>query len=108
VDSFTLEEMQRIQAELQEKYKDKWEGIGPALAKNKLLWMYGEMGEVGDILKKKGHDAVMNDPEVRAHFVEEMCDVLMYFNDVMLCMGITPDELKRVYLAKHKRNMSRW
>jgi len=50
----------------------------------------------------------MNDPEIREHFVEEMCDVLMYFNDVMLCMGITPDELKRVYLAKHERNMSRW
>ena len=39
MESFTLEEMQRIQIELQEKYKDKWEGIGPEIAKNKLLWM---------------------------------------------------------------------
>ena len=66
------------------------------------------MAEVGDILKKKGHTAVMEDSEVRGHFVEEMCDVLMYFNDIMLCMGITPDELKRVYLEKHERNMKRW
>ena len=105
---FTMEEMRLMQIQLQEKYRDKWEGISPDKAKNKLLWMYGEMAEVADIIKKKGHDSVMEDSEVREHFVEEMCDVLMYFNNVMLCMGITPDELARAYREKHERNMKRW
>lgn len=67
-----------------------------------------EAGEVADIIKKQGDDRIMNDPDVREHFIEEMCDTLMYFNDVMLCYGITPEELKKVYLDKHKKNMNRW
>ena len=50
----------------------------------------------------------MDDPEVRAHFIEEMADVLMYFGDVMLCYGITEQELKQIHEAKFERNMSRW
>ena len=44
----------------------------------------------------------------REHFVEELCDVLMYLNDVMLCYGISPEEMEQVYRAKHARNMKRW
>lgn len=40
---------------------------------------------------------IMNDDETRNYFVEELCDVLMYFNDVMLCYSISPEELKEVY-----------
>ena len=101
-------QMQHIQKELQEKYKNIWKPNTPENATRQLLWLYGELAEVGDILKKKGHDAVMNDPEVRRHFVEEMCDVMMYFNDVALCFGITPEEIAQVYLEKHERNMKRW
>ena len=104
----SLNEMQAIQKELQEKYKNIWKPNTPENATRQLLWLYGELAEVGDILKKKGHDAVMNDPEVRRHFVEEMCDVMMYFNDVALCFGITPEEIAQVYLEKHERNMKRW
>ena len=104
--SFT--QMQHIQKELQEKYKNIWKPNTPENATRQLLWLYGELAEVGDILKKKGHDAVMNDPEVRREFVEEMCDVMMYFNDVMGCYGISVDELREIYLKKHERNMKRW
>ena len=31
---------------------------------------------------------------MRKHFIEEMCDTLMYFNDLMLCYGVTPEELE--------------
>lgn len=44
--------MKEMQRTLQEKYKDKWEGISPEVGKNKLLWMVGEIGEVIDIVKK--------------------------------------------------------
>lgn len=32
----------------------------------------------------------------------------MYFNDVMMCYGISEGELKDAYIAKFKRNMNRW
>ena len=45
---------------------------------------------------------------VRQHLVEEMADVLMYYNDVLLCYGINEQELKEAYTAKFKKNMTRW
>lgn len=32
----------------------------------------------------------------------------MYYNDVMLCYGITADELKPIYTVKLEQNMKRW
>jgi len=32
----------------------------------------------------------------------------MYYNDVMLCYNITPDELKEAYTKKFERNINRW
>lgn len=103
-----FEVMQDMQRELQEKYRDKWEKICPACGRSKLLWMIIEAGEAADIIKKSGDGRIADDGEVRRHFVEEMCDTLMYFNDVMLCYGITPGELERIYTEKHERNMKRW
>jgi len=105
---FSLDRMHEIQTELQAKYFDKWGGLSPQQSVRTLLWMMGEAGEVADIIKKKGENAIMNDAQIRRDFVEEMCDVLMYFNDLMLCFGITPEELETVYEAKHARNMKRW
>lgn len=68
-----------------------------------LLWMVDEAGEVGDVIRKQE----LEEPEVRRHFVEEMCDVMMYFNDLMNCFGISSDELAEQYRAKHRCNMTR-
>lgn len=108
MEEFTMQQMQEMQRQLQEKYKHKWEPIIPDNGKNKLLWMIGEIGEVIDIIKKNGADKVMENKETRAHLVEEMADVLMYYNDVMMCYGITPEELKKVYVEKFEKNMKRW
>ena len=105
---FGFHDMQAIQRELQEKYKDKWGSLTPEVARNQLLWMMIEAGEMADIIKKDGDGAIMNDADVRRHFIEETCDVLMYLNDVLLCYGITPEEVEAVYLEKHERNMKRW
>lgn len=105
---FTINEMQEMQKKLQDKYKDKWEQIAPETGKNKLLWMVGEIGEVIDIVKKHGGVKASTDDELRRDLVEEMADVLMYYNDVMLCYGISADELKQVYTAKFEKNMTRW
>ena len=93
---FSVNEMLDMQKRLQDKYRDKWETLSPQAGKHKLLWMIGEIGEVIDLVKKHGD------------LVEEMADVLMYYNDVMLCYGISADELKQAYTAKFERNMTRW
>ena len=100
--------MQQMQRTLQERYKGWWEPVDPARGLNKLMWMIGEVGEASQIIKRKGHAGIMGNPEVRADFVEEMADVLMFFNDVLLCYSITPEEFENVYRAKHERNLTRW
>lgn len=97
-----------MQKALQEKYKDKWEPICAEIGKNKLLWMIGEIGEVIDLVKKHGGTKVSTDENLRKDLVEEMADVLMYYNDVMLCYNITADELKKSYEDKFEKNMKRW
>lgn len=70
--------------------------------------MIGEIGEVIDIVKKNGGTKACSDAKLRNNLVEEMADVLMYYNDVMLCYGISAEELKQSYLEKYKKNMGRW
>ena len=108
MEDFSIGEMLEMQKALQEKYKDKWEEISPDAGKNKLLWMIGEAGEVIDIIKKHGGETACQDTELREHLVEELADVLMYFNDVLLCYGVSPEELKRSYIGKFEKNMKRW
>lgn len=67
-----------------------------------------ELGEVVDVVKKDGSRKIMEDPEVRPHFIEEITDVLMYLNDILLCYDISVDELKEIYREKIRRNMNRW
>lgn len=105
---FSISEMQEMQKKLQDNYKDIWEPIIPETGKNKLLWMIGEIGEVIDIIKKNGDLKACNDARLRENLVEEMTDVLMYYNDVMLCYGIGVDELKQSYIKKFEKNMKRW
>ena len=105
---FSINEMQAMQRTLQEQYRHKWEPIEAATGQNKLLWMIGEIGEVIDIVKKNGGEAASTDPALRRELVEELADVLMYYNDVLLCYGIEADELKQIYTEKFNTNMARW
>ena len=85
-------------------------GWGPRLPENgdkSLLYGIGEAGEIIAILKKKGAAAVMENPAVRAHFVEEVADTFMYLYDMMECFGITAEEFSDAYTAKFERNMGR-
>lgn len=105
---FSINEMQQMQKLLQDKYKDKWEEISPETGKNKMLWLIGEIGEAIDIVKKNGGYKASTDKELRKDLVEELADVLMYYNDILLCYGITADELKQSYTNKFEKNMKRW
>lgn len=105
---FGINEMLSMQEQLQDKYKDKWEAISPEAGRHKLLWLIGELGEVIDIVKKNGGAKACENSELRKELVEEMADVLMYYNDVLLCYGITAEELKQAYIEKFEKNMKRW
>ena len=51
MEDFSINEMQKMQRSLQDKYKDRWEPICPETGQNKMLWMVGEIGEVIDCQK---------------------------------------------------------
>ena len=108
MNDFGINEMLEMQRALQERYRDQWDPIGPERGKDQLLWMIGEIGEVIDVVKKHGGGAASRDPALRRQLIEELADVLMYYNDVLLCYGISAEELKRSYVEKHERNMTRW
>ena len=105
---FSISEMQAMQKQLQDKYSAIWEPINTSTGQNKLLWMVEEIGEVAHIIKKNGGEKATADGEIRKKLVEEMADVLMYYNDVLMCYGISAEELKSAYEEKFKTNMTRW
>ena len=107
-DDYGFNEMLEMQKALQEKYKDKWEPISPDCSKSHLLWMVGEIGEVIDIIKKHGTEEIGRNPEIRGVLIEEMSDVLMHYTDIMLCFGISAEELRRSFIGKFEKNMNRW
>ena len=57
---------------------------------------------------KNGDIKAIEDLDLRKHLVEEMPDVLMYYNDVLLCYGISEGELKEAYTSKFEKNIKRW
>ena len=103
----SLSQMLEMQRALFEPHKDKWSPMEPEYGKDFILFMMEEIGETIAILKKKGCDAVVSDPEVRAAFLEEMSDVLMYYNDILLRFHVTAEELSEAYVRKHAHNMGR-
>ena len=102
-----ISEMLEMHKELFELHKDEWSPMEAKYGRNFILFMIEEVGECISIIKKKGDDAIMNDETVRKAFVEEMSDVLMYFNETLLRYGISADELSTAYINKHERNMKR-
>ncbi len=102
-----ISDMMKMQNILWEKNKNDWDPMEEKYARNSLLWMMEEVGEVIAIIKKKDDNAIMNNEDVRNKFVEEMCDVLMYYNDTLLRYNITADEISSAYIKKHDKNIKR-
>lgn len=96
-----------MQQKLWELHKEQWGDRTSADGKISLLWMVDELGEAIAIIKKKGDEAIMNDPMVRAHYVEECSDVMMYFLDMLQCYDISAEEFSEAFRKKWTRNMSR-
>ena len=101
-----MSEMMRLQKELQAAHPE-WGGLNPQQGLRQLLWMVGEIGEVIDVVKKADRAEYMNGTDLRDHFVEEFCDVMMYLVDTMLCYGIDPAEFAHAYRKKAAYNLKR-
>ena len=107
MDDMTLSEILSAQRELFELHKDKWLPLTPEHGRSSILFMVEEIGEAVAVLKKKGDQAIVDDPNVRAAFLEEMSDVMMYFADTLLRYGVSAEEFARVFRLKHAKNMGR-
>ncbi len=103
----SISQMMQMQRELYEKHKDRWEPRQPQYGRSHILYMIEEIGEMVAILKKKGDASVVENPNVRLAFVEEMADVMMYYIDTMLCYQVTPEEFSQAFAQKYARNMGR-
>lgn len=94
-----MAEMLEIQRRLHDAHPE-WGGLTTEQGVRQLLWMVGEIGEVIDVVKKAPEERYMSPGKVREHFVEEFCDVLMYFVDALICYGVTAEEFSAEYRKK--------
>ena len=104
---FTISEMMNMQQELFLPHKDQWHPMEPEYGKDFILYMMEEMGEAIAVIKKKGYRAIMENPSVRAAFLSEMADVLMYYWDILLRYHVTPEEISAAFHEKHVYDMKR-
>ena len=103
----SISEMQKMQLDLYEQNKDKWNDMEPKAAKSHMLYMIEEIGECISIIKKKGINAIMQDSDVRSRFLEEITDVQNYYIEILNRLKITPEEYSNAYIEKHNINMKR-
>ncbi len=103
--NINISDMQQMQTNL--RVAKGWTDTEPMYAKDHLLNMIGEIGEVADIFKKKGIDKCMSDPKVRAMLVEELADVEMYFIEVLNRLQVSSKEFSQAYVNKHIGLMDR-
>lgn len=103
----SISEMMTLQRRLYEPHRGEWPSMEPEYAKDYILYMMEEVGEVISIIKKKGCASVVEDAVVRERFLEEMADVLMYYNDILLRCHVTAEEISQAYQAKFEKNMRR-
>lgn len=54
MNTLSVADMQNLQQELHDAYLDDWGPLEPETAPACLLWTVGELGEVIDIIKKRG------------------------------------------------------
>jgi len=107
MDELRITDMLKSQYELWEKHKETWSPMRPEFARNSILWMIEELGEVIAIIKKRGEKEIENDKKLREDFLEELVDVFMYFLDILNRYEISGKEFSEAYIKKNKYNQTR-
>jgi NTP pyrophosphatase (non-canonical NTP hydrolase) len=103
----SIKDMMNLSNKLYDINKDKWTPKTPESNIYWISWLVGEIGEVIDIVKKKGSDKIMNDENVRLEMLEELTDCYMYLADILNRYQYTPDEFSKVYKKKMNHNLKR-
>jgi NTP pyrophosphatase (non-canonical NTP hydrolase) len=105
--TLSIREMMELSNELFELNKEKWTPKTPESNIYWIGWLVAEIGEVIDIVKKKGVDKIMNDKEIRNEMLEEITDCYMYLADILNRYQYSPEEFSKVYKEKMEYNMKR-
>ncbi len=104
--NITIKEMLDLSNKLYEKHKDYWDN-SPESNINWVCWLVGEVGEVIDIIKKKGADKIINDETVRREMLLEITDCYMYLADITNRYKFTAEEFSKAYNEKMDYNLGR-
>lgn len=103
----TINEMIDYSQRLWEKHKDEWAPMEPGYAYIFLLWLIGELGEVVEVIKKEGQEAVVRNRKVRHKMIEEIVDCFAYLVEVMNRFKISGGEFSQEYHKKMRYNLRR-
>ncbi len=104
--TITISEMMELSEQLYKKYEDYWDN-SPESNINWVCWLVGEIGEMIDIIKKKGTDQIMNDKSTRLEMLKEITDCYMYLADILNRYKFTAEEFSEVYIDKMNYNLKR-
>ena len=104
--TITINEMMELSEQLYKKYEDYWDN-SPESNINWVCWLVGEIGEMIDIIKKKGADKIMNDKSTRLEMLKEIADCYMYLADILNRYEFTAEEFSKVYRDKMNYNLKR-
>ena len=104
--TITISEMMELSEKLYKKNEDYWDN-SPESNIHWVCWLVGEIGEVIDIIKKKGTDKIMNDKSTRLEMLKEIADCYMYLADILNRYEFTDKEFSKVYRDKMNYNLKR-
>ena len=104
--TITISEMLEQSKLLYKKHENYWEHT-PESNIYWVSWLVGEIGEMIDIIKKKGADKIMKDKSTRLEMLKEIADCYMYLADILNRYEFTAEEFSKVYREKMSYNFSR-
>ncbi|MCL5011115.1 MAG: hypothetical protein M1127_02810 [Patescibacteria group bacterium] len=106
-ENITIEGMLELSKSLYEKHRHEWKEATPESNIYWISWLICEIGEVLDIVKKKGAEKIMNDKEVRREMLKELADCYMFLADILNRYQFSGKEFSKVYFEKMDYNFSR-
>lgn len=105
-ENISIKEMLNLSKELKARHPE-WGKVTPDSNIYWLGWLVGEIGEVIDIVKKKGVEKIMRDPETRKEMIEELADCYMFLADILNRYKFSHADFSKTYFKKMDYNFKR-
>lgn len=105
--NLSISDLMQMQWALHNLNEEWRKAISPQHGSRHLFLMMEEIGELSSIIKKRGDVAIMDNPQVRAAFIEEASDILAYLTNTLLCYKISPSEWSQSIQQKNQKNLKR-